>query len=122
MRVPVAPMTWPEGQDTKQGFPFYPTPLRKHRLEKVAAKGPDHQTKALLAPPQPRPLLDISSGSPENLEGKTAKLGELLKIHILLFLIQPLSPLVHVYVHVCNFLLISSSPHISRSEDHKQKG
>lgn len=65
MRVPVAPMTWSEGQDTEQEFPFYPTPLHKHRLGKVAAKGPDHQTKALLAPPLPRPLLDISSGSPQ---------------------------------------------------------
>lgn len=52
VRVPVAPMTWSEGQGTKQGFPFFPT--RSVSIGwKIVAKGPDHQTRALLAPPLP---------------------------------------------------------------------
>lgn len=64
MRVPVAPKTWSQGQDTKQGFPFYLTPLHKHRLGKVAAKAQTPDQGALGAT-LPRPLLDISPGSPQ---------------------------------------------------------
>lgn len=124
VRVPVAPMTWSEGQDMKQGFPFFATHSVNIGWKRLLLRA--QTTRPRLSWRHPCPGLYWTSHQVPHREarGKDSQAWRTAAqdSHPPL----PHSALFPVSTCICTCMqfpsLISSSPHISRSEDHKQKG